>query len=233
MKNNPSQDESSTHEESSSEQENDQEVMFNPSHVQQVIPSMFVPYIEGPNMDWTVNDGLYHRFLKWRLNCENILEGELAMLVVRRKCRKVIAWSGDFGIDQYVPWNQTNEELTLDVLWGKFEEFCKPQSNEIRARFDLHTSFRQGERSVSEWYNAVQTRVALAKYPKETAKILHRDIFFVFLRIEEFVSKTIHDSNIDLNKFPTSKVRQLAKKMESSKAMAKYIKQVASDPQAA
>ena len=46
------------------------------------------------------------------------------------------------------------------------------------------------------------------------------------------MSKTINDSKIDLNKFPASKVRQLAKKMESSKATAKYIKQVASEPQA-
>ena len=102
-------------------------------------------------MDWTVSNGLYHRFLKWRLKCENILECELAILVERRKCKKVIAQSGDFGIDQYVSWNLTNEELTLDVIWEKFEEFCKPQSNEVRARFDLLTSFRQGERSVDEW----------------------------------------------------------------------------------
>ena len=46
------------------------------------------------------------------------------------------------------------------------------------------------------------------------------------------VSKTINDSNIDFNKFPASKVRQLAKKMESSKATANYIMQVASEPQA-
>ena len=46
------------------------------------------------------------------------------------------------------------------------------------------------------------------------------------------MSKTINDSNIDLNKFPASKVRQLAKKMESSKAAAKHIKQVANKPQA-
>ena len=25
---------------------------------------VFMPYIEGPKMDWTVNDSLYHRFLK-------------------------------------------------------------------------------------------------------------------------------------------------------------------------
>ena len=36
---------------------------------------------------------------------------------------------------------------------------------------------------------------------------------------------------MDLEKFPASKVRQLAKKMESSKATAHHIKQVAGDPQ--
>ena len=41
------------------------------------------------------------------------------------------------------------------------------------------------------------------------------------------------DSNIDLEKFPAIKVRQLAKKMESSKSTARHIKAVASDLQAA
>ena len=50
----------------------------------------------------------------------------------------------------------------------------------------------------------------------ERAKILHCDIFWFSLHDEEFVSKTINDSNVDLEKFPESKVRQLAKKMEST-----------------
>ena len=62
----------------------------------------------------------------------------------------------------------------------KFEEFCKPQSNEVRARFHLLTSFRQGERSVDKWYNTAQTQIALAKYPQETANILHRNISWFF-----------------------------------------------------
>ena len=69
--------------------------------------------------------------------------------------------------------------------------------------------------------------------PPETTKILHHDIFWFFLCDEEYVSKTINDSNVDLEKFPASKVRQLAKKMESSKATEHHIKQVAGDPQAA
>ena len=57
--------------------------------------------------------------------------------------------------------------------------------------------------------------------------------FWFFLKDEEFVSKTINDSSIDLDKFPSSKVRQLAKKMESSKVTTRNIKQVASDLQVA
>ena len=113
--------------------------------------------------------------------------------------------------------------LPLITIWEKFEKFCKSQSNDVRAQFDLLTSFQQGNRLVDEWYNTVQTQVVLAKCPPETAKILHRDVFWFFLKDEEFLSKTINNSNIDLEKFPGSMVRQLAKKMESSKATAKHI----------
>ena len=109
-----------------------------------------MPYIEGPKMDWTVNDSLHHRFVKWKLKCENILDCELAMLPVAKKCKKVIAWSGDFGMDQYVSWCFPSEDLSLEVISSKYEDFCKPQTNEVRARFDLLTSFKQGNRSVDE-----------------------------------------------------------------------------------
>ena len=62
----------SQEESTSSDLEQDAEFSFHPSlmppahPVHQVIPSIYMPYIEGPRMDWTVNDGLYHHFLKWR-----------------------------------------------------------------------------------------------------------------------------------------------------------------------
>ena len=131
-------------------------------------------------MDWTVNDNLYHRFLKWKIKCENILECELAMLLETRKCKKVIAWSGDLRLDQYISWCLPQEELCLETIWKMFEEFCKPQTNELRARFDLLTSFCQGEMSVDKWFNTVQNQANLAKHPPETAKILQREIFCFF-----------------------------------------------------
>ena len=80
------QEEFSAHEESlNSDQEQDPEVFLQPSKAQ-VVPNMFISYIEGPKMDWMANDGLYHRFLKWHLKCKNILECEFAMLPRRRQC---------------------------------------------------------------------------------------------------------------------------------------------------
>ena len=61
IENNLLPEETSDHEESSSEQKIDSEVTFNQPHI---FPSMFIPYIEGPKMDWPMNDSLYSRFLK-------------------------------------------------------------------------------------------------------------------------------------------------------------------------
>ena len=63
---------------------------------------MYMPYIEDPKIDWPVKDGLYHRFLKWKLKWENILDCELAMLPESKKCKKVVTWSCDFSMDSYV-----------------------------------------------------------------------------------------------------------------------------------
>ena len=53
------------------------------------------------------------------------------------------------------------------------------------------------------------------------------------MKFEDFVSRTINEGSIDLDMFPASKVCQLAKKMESSKTTARYIRKVAGDLQAA
>ena len=79
---------SSQEEFSSLDQEPDPEVSFQPCRQPQPVPSMFMPQIEGPKIDWTVNDGLYHRFLKWHLKCENLLECKLAALPEHKKARK-------------------------------------------------------------------------------------------------------------------------------------------------
>ena len=90
-----------------------------------------MPYIKCPKMDWMVNESLYHRFLKWKLKGENILECELTALPEHQKCKKVIVWSSDFGMGQYESWGLSKDKINLHTIWERFENFCKPQSNEV------------------------------------------------------------------------------------------------------
>ena len=195
---NPSQDQMpNIQAESASSQEEDDhesnpEVSFHPCHhpqpstsqVRQPQPTagLYIPYIEDPCMDWTVNNGLYHQFLKWCLKCKNTLECEFAALPEWQQCKKVIAWSRDCGMDQYMSWNLSSHELTLETIWGKYEEYYKPQSNEVQAMFDLLMSFRQGNCSIDEWYNAVQAQVNLAKYPPRNCQNTPQGHFLVLLK---------------------------------------------------
>ena len=106
-------------ESASSDQESDADVSFHtirqksPPHFP---PNMFMPHIEGSHMDWTIDNGLYYRFLKLRPKCKNILECKLAALPECQKCKNVVAWSGDFGMDQYVSWILSREDLSLDTI---------------------------------------------------------------------------------------------------------------------
>ena len=82
---------------------------------------------------------------------------------------------------QYVSWGLSKDDMNLDTIWERFEDFCKLQSNEVHAQFELLTSFHQGNKSIDKWYNAVQVQVNLVKYPPETAKILHMQHILVLL----------------------------------------------------
>ena len=90
-------------------------------------------------------------------------------------------------------------------------------------------------KETSQWMSGIllsRPRLLCLSTPLRLPRYFTGTLWFL-LKDEEFVSKTINDSNIDLDKFSTSKVRQLAKMMESSKTTARHIKQVASDPQVA
>ena len=121
--------------------------------------------------------------------------------------------------------------LMLDTIWEKFEEFCKPQSIKVRARFDLLTSFQQGNKSVDERYNEVQTQVALAKYPPKLPRYFIGTSFGSSLKMKSLSPRQLMIATQTWTSFPQARSGSLQKKMESSKVTAGHIKQVARYPQ--
>ena len=63
-------------------------------------------YIDGPKMDWSMDDGLYSRFQDWKLECELILDGELTEIVEPRKVNTLIQWAGSFGLKYLKVWQK-------------------------------------------------------------------------------------------------------------------------------
>ena len=95
-------------------------------HSQAHYPAMMVPYVKGPKMDQTIDDALHSRFIWWKIKCENILDCELSILQESAKCKKMIQWSGDAALDMYISWALPTADVTLQAIWSRFEDFCKP-----------------------------------------------------------------------------------------------------------
>ena len=92
-----------------------------------------VSYAEGPKMDWTIDDALHSRFIRWKIKCENILDCKLAILQESVKCKKSDPMVRRCMIDMYISWALPTTEVTIQTIWSKFEDFCKPQSNAVHA----------------------------------------------------------------------------------------------------
>ena len=86
------------------------------------------PFIQGPSMDWTMDDGLYSRFQTWKISCNLIMDSELCELSEVRKINTLPRWSGDFGIKKLKSWQKEPSQLTLNFIWGEYESYCKPHS---------------------------------------------------------------------------------------------------------
>ena len=120
-----------------------------------------------------MDDGLYTQFKTWKIKCQFILGAELETLSEDHKCKTFLQWSGDKGLELYISWGIEDKDLTLDTIWTKFEEHCKPQKkNELHAHYDLLKQLKLGDKSCDEYYSLLQNQLALCQYPTETWIIL-------------------------------------------------------------
>ena len=102
------------------------------------------PFIQGPSMDWTMDDGLYSHFQTWKISCNLIMDSELCELLEVRKINTLLCWSRDFGIKKLKSWQKEPSQLMLNFIWGEYESYCKPQSNELRAKYNVLKKLTQG-----------------------------------------------------------------------------------------
>ena len=182
---------------------------------------IIAPFIQGPSMDWNMDDGLYSRFQTWKISCNLILDSELCELSEVRKVNTLLRWSSDFGIKKLKSWHKEPSQLTLDFIWDEYESYCKPQSNELRARYDVLKKLTQGSLPADDWMTKLQSQLHLCNYQPEMEEILLRDLFLFGLQDESFMSKIISEESPDVT---IAQLQNKLKRFEAGRATAKYIK---------
>ena len=107
-------------------------------------------------------------------------------------------------MEQYVSWSLSTEELmswcNLGEIWRILQASVKWSEGKVSSPDKL------SDKETGQLMNGTmlsKPKLLWLCIPSKTAKILYRDIFWFFLKEEEFVSKTINDGNIDLDKFPS------------------------------
>ena len=140
----------------------------------------------GPVMDWTKDNRIYERYLRWKSRIDDIFSSVLADKSENEKCGYVHLWMGDEGYPYIEKWKATNEldfstpedvkdaegRITankssgykLKTYWDQLEKELKPKSNNILAIIELWTKCRQGNSPLTEWITKVYNVVGNCDY---------------------------------------------------------------------
>ena len=109
----------------------------------------------------------------------------------------------------------------LNFIWGEYESYCKPQSNELHAWYDILKKLTQGSLPADDWMTKLQSQLHHCNFKPEMEEVLLRDLFLFGLQDESFMSKIISEES------PNVTIAQLWNKLkgfEAGWATAKYIK---------
>ncbi|XP_064629350.1 uncharacterized protein K02A2.6-like [Lineus longissimus] len=150
---------------------------------------------QGPTIDWDCGPELYSRYRKWRQKCQMIFDGPLQDTAEAVKCKYLLIWAGDRGLDLFNSWGLTaDEQKLLENYWKKFEEFVNPHANYLVHRFKLRRTI-QNDRPFEEFLTELRLLVADCGYTGDTKAEMLRDSIVFGVREEKVRSKCIEKGN--------------------------------------
>ena len=113
----------------------------------------------GPKINWDSGPELYNKYRKWKQIVQTIFDGPLNETSEEIKCKYLLIWSGDFGLDLYNSWGfSETESKKLVNYWKKFEEYVNPQANFLIARHKLRL-LEQKDKSLEEFLTEIRLTV--------------------------------------------------------------------------
>ena len=144
----------------------------------------------GPHMDWTKDNRIYERYLRWKCRVEDIFASILFKESEAEKCGYLRVWMGDEGYPYLEKWKSTGKlkfdnpvEVRRDTedgrsvleteassgfylknYWALLKEELEPKSNNILSIMELWTKCKQGNTPLTEWITKVYNVVDHCEY---------------------------------------------------------------------
>ena len=168
---------------------------------------------EPPKIDWTPGPDLTQRLERFRQKCELLFEGPLKARTNEQRCKYLLLWTGDYGLDLYNTWN-LNADQTKDIneYWQRFEEHVKPQSNHLLNRFYLR-ALNQNGRPLDDFLTEARLLIQNSGYPADLHDELMRDALVFGVDSEIVRKKCIAEENA----LTFQKAREIARTEEATR----------------
>lgn len=174
---------------------------------------------EQPKMDWKHGPDLFTRFKRFRQKCELLFEGPLKSRDEEQKCKYLLLWSGDYGLDLFNTWNFTPEkQKNLSEYWNEFEKHVKPQANHILNRYYLR-GLKQNNRNLDEFLTEARLLVQNSGYNADMLDELMRDTLVFGVDSDTVRRKCIAEGN----GLTYEKAKQIARTEEATRMQIKFM----------
>ena len=168
-------------------------------------------------MDWSPGPDLRTRFKRFCQKCELLLDGPLKSRDSTQKCKYVLLWSGDHGLDLFNTWTlTTDQQKDLKEYWTRFEDHVKPQVNHILNRYYLR-SLKQNNRPLDAFLTEARLLIQSSGYPQELHDELMRDTLVFGTDSEDVRRKCISRGN----ELTFTKAKEIARTEEATQMQLK------------
>ena len=178
----------------------------------------------APTMDWSDDSGLVERLKTFRRECKLIFGVELKEASDNIKALKIIKWGGIDAEKQFRAWGVDDDDLTVEEVWKKFDEYCKSNDSYMRARLELMCMKQDTQEKLISWFERVQAQILLCKYDKKTAELLLCDTFVLKMSDREMAGKIVTEvENKKEDKYTYKDALEKARALDNNKKSGKLL----------
>lgn len=180
----------------------------------------------NPKMAWESQD-LPSAFKSFKAHCEFMFGGPLKGKSEEQQCNYLMLWVGEKGRNIYSTWNlQGDDKKTLKVYFDRFEQYCKPKSNVIYARYKFKCRTQDEEETFEQFYTDLKVLFNDCGYNPDIEDEMLRDHIVFGVKSKKVREKLISEGS----ELTLQKCTDIVRTFELSQKQLKSMNSSGEDP---